>query len=261
LSHNDCVIDFETVNLKNEDALARVIEPGTLYMLKPTADPVSGENPYGTTGNANAIIEYYSLGRNFFSVKPADAEEGSGYTHYVMNPSTIYVENDFPSWDGEESKIGGNNDGKSFVSYVRTPSYSKFRVNGSGEVILQSKTGYNLGIVNNTYAPKGSYVMSNDKMYEINRDTPLKGFRGWIKLTHSIFDDTTQAAQGAKFAINGVIDGEAPIATSIDQHLAQPVNVRAIAGVYDLMGRKVGDTIENLPKGLYIVSGKKLLVK
>ncbi len=261
LSHNECVIDFETVNLKNEDALAQVIEPGTLYMLKPTADPVLGENPYNTTGNANAIIEYYSLGRNFFSVNPADAEEGSEYTHYVMNPSTIYVENDFPSWDGEESKIGGNNDGKSFVSYVRTPSYSKFRVDSNGDVILQSKTGYNLGIVNNTYAPKGSYVMSNDKMYEINRDTPLKGFRGWIKLTHSIFADPTQAAQGAKFAVNGIIDGEAPIATSIDQHLAQPVNVRAIAGVYDLMGRKVSDTIENLPKGLYIVSGKKLLVK
>ena len=118
-----------------------------------------------------------------------------------------------------------------------------------------------MGIVDNTYAPKGSYVMSGGKMYELKRDTPLKGFRGWITLTKSIFPNQTEAAAGAKFAIDGVIDGEDPIATSIDQHLAQPVNVRAIAGVYDLMGRKVGDTIENLPKGLYIVSGKKLLVK
>lgn len=134
-------------------------------------------------------------------------------------------------------------------------------MNSSGIVIRTSTNGYDLGIVDETYATKGSYVLSKGKMYELKRDTPLKGFRGWITLTKSIFPNQTEAAAGAKFAIDGVIDGEDPIATSIDQHLAQPVNVRAIAGVYDLMGRKVGDTIENLPKGLYIVSGKKLLVK
>ena len=34
-----------------------------------------------------------------------------------------------------------------------------------------------------------------------------------------------------------------------------------ITDVYDLSGRKVGTSVSNLPKGLYIVGGKKLLVK
>lgn len=236
------VIDFKTVDLMTTK---KVLDPGKFYLLKATKHPSIGENPRGKMAN------YYDLGKMFFSINASD-ENNSEYDHPYIDLRVVNKHTDFAAPD---------NPGTEWVSYVQTPSYSKFRVDSSGNVILQSKNGYDLGIVNNTYAPKGSYVMSGGKMYELKRDTPLKGFRGWITLTHSIFDDTTQAAQGAKFAINGVIDGEDPIATSIDRNLAQPVNVRAIAGVYDLMGRKVGDTIENLPKGLYIVSGKKLLVK
>ena len=239
---SDCVIDFSTVNLVTTD---NVVTPGNLYMLKPSKEPNYGQNPRGK------MNYYYDLGKMFFSTKAADAS----------NPEYTFL--DLSVWNGSQSitSAGSTNDGAGHVTYIQTPSYSKFRVNSSGIVIRKSTNNYDLGIVDNTYSPKGSYVMSGGKMYELKRDTPLKGFRGWITLTKSIFDNQTEAAAGAKFAIDGVIDGEDPIATSIDRNLAQPVNVRTIAGVYDLTGRKVGDTIENLPKGLYIVSGKKLLVK
>jgi len=240
---SDCVIDFTTVDLMTTE---NVIEPGKFYLLKATKNPSIGENPRGEMAN------YYDLGKMFFSTNASDAENPE-YKHPVIDLSVVKGHTAFGSETG--------NPGTEWVSYVQTPSYSKFRVNSSGIVIRTSTTGYDLGIKGETYATKGSYVLSKGKMYELKRDTPLKGFRGWITLTKSIFPNQTEAAAGAKFAIDGVIDGEDPIATSIDQHLAQPVNVRAIAGVYDLMGRKVGDTIENLPKGLYIVSGKKLLVK
>lgn len=240
---SDCVIDFTTVDLMTTE---NVIEPGKFYLLKATKNPSIGENPRGEMAN------YYDLGKMFFSTNASDAENPE-YKHPVIDLSVVKGHTAFGSETG--------NPGTEWVSYVQTPSYSKFRVNSSGIVIRTSTTGYDLGIVDETYATKGSYVLSKGKMYELKRDTPLKGFRGWITLTKSIFPNQTEAAAGAKFAIDGVIDGEDPIATSIDRHLAQPVNVRAIAGVYDLMGRKVSDTIENLPKGLYIVSGKKLLVK
>ena len=136
-------------------------------------------------------------------------------------------------------------------------------MNSNGIVIRKSTNNYDLGIVDNTYSPKGSYVMSGGKMYELKRDTPLKGFRGWITLDHSIFDTSAEAAAGAKFAVNGVIDGDDITVTGIDGRTVSPVDTRTIAaaGVYDLTGRKVGDTIENLPKGLYIVGGRKMLVK
>ena len=240
---SDCVIDFTTVDLMTTE---NVIEPGKFYLLKATKNPSIGENPRGKMAN------YYDLGKMFFSTNDED-ENNSEYDHPYINLSVVKRHTAFGSETG--------NPGTEWVSYVQTPSYKKFRVNSDGIVIRTTTNGDSLGIVNNTYAPQGSYVMSGGKMYELKRDTPLKGFRGWITLTKSIFANQTEAAAGAKFAIDGVIDGEDPIATSIDQHLAQPVNVRAIAGVYDLTGRKVGDTIENLPKGLYIVSGKKLLVK
>ena len=58
---------------------------------------------------------------------------------------------------------------------------------------------------------------------------------------------------------DGVIDGDVP--TAIDRDAVVPVNPKSINAVYDLSGRKVGTSVEGLPKGLYIVGGKKLLVK
>ena len=238
------VIDFTTVNLVT---LNTVVQPGKFYLLKPSKEASYGENPRGQ------MAYYYDLGKMFFSTNASD-ENNSEYDHPYIDLSVVNGHTDFAAPD---------NPGTEWVTYVQTPSYSKFRVNSSGIVIRQSKNGYDLGIVNNTYAPKGSYVMSGGKMYELKRDTPLKGFRGWITLDHSIFDTSAEAAAGAKFAVNGVIDGDDITVTGIDGRTVSPVDTRTIAaaGVYDLTGRKVSDTIENLPKGLYIVSGKKLLVK
>lgn len=96
-------------------------------------------------------------------------------------------------------------------------------------------------------------------MYELSRDTRIKGFRGWITLSHSIFDDPSSFAVGARIAIDGVLDGDDT--TGIDRHAIVPVNPNAITAVFDLSGRKVGESVDCLPKGLYIVNGKKLLVK
>ena len=94
-------------------------------------------------------------------------------------------------------------------------------------------------------------------MYELAKDTRIKGFRGWITLTHSIFKDADDSADGAHIAINGIID----ITDGIDSNTITPINPAAITGVYDLSGRRIDSYVDRLPKGLYIVNGKKLLVK
>lgn len=234
LSSNDCIIDFQTVNLVTLD---NVVTAGNLYMLKPTKEPIYGETPRGN------MAYYYDLGRMFFSTKGEN--EDPDYIYPVMNLNT---------WNGEQSvgSFNGTNDGTGYVTYTQTPGFESFRVN---------KTGIYKGTEapENSYAPKGSYAMSKGKMYELSRDTPIKGFRGWIKLTHSIFENAESSAAGAKIAINGVIDGDVP--TAIDRDAVVPVNPKSINAVYDLSGRKVGTSVEGLPKGLYIVGGKKLLIK
>lgn len=234
LSSNDCIIDFETVNLITLD---NVVEADNLYMLKPTKEPIYGETPRGD------MAYYYDLGRMFFSTK-GDAED----------PDYIYPVMDLNVWSGQQSvgSFEGKNDGTGYVTYTQTPGFESFRVN---------KTGIYKGTEapENSYAPKGSYAMSKGKMYELSRDTPIKGFRGWITLTHSIFKNAESSAAGAKIAINGVIESDVP--TAIDRDAVVPVNPKSINAVYDLSGRKVGTSVEGLPKGLYIVGGKKLLVK
>ena len=51
--------------------------------------------------------------------------------------------------------------------------------------------------------------------------------------------------------------------TGIKGVVAEDVATRrpVVEGVYNLSGVKVGNSMENLPKGLYIVNGKKFIVK
>ena len=235
LSNNDCIIDFETVNLLT---LKNVVAADTLYMLKPTKEPIFGETPRGT------MAYYYDLGRMFFSTKGED--EDPAYTYPVMDLSV---------WKGQQ-EVGSfqdKNDGVGHVTYIQTPYFDPFLVDIDGAKLssIPSPDG--------SYAPKGSYAMSGGKMYELSRDTRIKGFRGWITLTHSIFKNAESFAAGAKIAINGIIDEDDP--TAINRHAVVPVNPNSITTVYDLSGRKVGTSLDGLSKGLYIVNGKKLLVK
>ena len=176
----------------------------------------------------------------FFSTK-GDAED----------PDYKYPKMKLDEWSGGQNvgSYNNTNDGCGHVTYTQTPGFKSFRVTG-GKYYGEAPE--------NSYAPKGSYAMSGGKMYELSRDTPIKGFRGWITLTHSIFDDASSSAAGSRIAIDGVIDGET---SSIEWNTIVPVNPNTITDVYDLSGRKVGTSVSNLPKGLYIVGGKKLLVK
>ena len=236
LSNKDCIIDFETVNLLTLD---NVVSPENLYMLKPSKDPAFGENPRGQ------MADYYDLGKLFFSTN-ADDENNSEYHYPYMDLSVWNRQQNVGSYQNTNNGVG-------HVTYIQTPNFSTFLVDREG-IKLSS-----IASPDGSYAPKGSYAMSGGKMYELSRDTRIKGFRGWITLTHSIFDDPTGSASGANIAIDGVIDGDAT--TSIDRQIVVPVNPNAITAVYDLSGRKVGTSLDGLPKGMYIVDGKKLLVK
>ena len=226
------VIDFKTVPLKPEDPLTAVVQPGQFYLLWPTADPITGEDPLGREKT------YYSLGRNFFSVNPNEPD----YQKVSTN------ENDF-TVNYTVSSYNDANNGQAFVTYVRTPGYSDFTVNSSGT--------YTGSTANGIFAPKGSYVVSRGKFYEINKDTPIKGFRGWIKLNHSIFDDSSSSV---KIAFDGVIDNGEGV-SGIDMTEFMPLPVSSDTAVYDLSGIKVGVVGDQLKKGLYIVRGKKFVVK
>jgi len=105
----------------------------------------------------------------------------------------------------------------------------------------------------NTILDDQEYVfISGNKFYYSNGSTKMKGLRAYFWFA----DVLTDKSVGTTSKIRFTVDGEA---TSIDGISS----VEKIAGgVYSISGVKVAeDSTEGLPKGVYIVNGKKVFVK
>lgn len=230
LSQHDNVIDFQTKTLFTSET---VVEPGQFYLLKPTKLPLKGIDPRGREA------EYYELGRKYFSVN----DEPDSYKHDLLAAGTK-MENK------ETIKMGdGRQGGTASVTYVQTSDVTNFHVNSDGIY-----TGTNI------YAPKGSYAVSvkSDKatIFHLKRDTPIKGFRGWINLDNEL---DQQSSKEFSMEIYGMFFKE-PSGVTTDAELPSIQILSNDEAVYDLTGRKVGTLGKNLPKGIYIVKGKKFFV-
>lgn len=107
----------------------------------------------------------------------------------------------------------------------------------------------------------GAYVMRNGQIVQVpsNKEYGLKGFRCWFEFKGKM--DGIAAAP--RLEIDGIIDD----ATSIDDLNSQPSlftsRHKGISGVFNLDGQKVreGESTQNLPKGIYIVNGRKVVVR
>lgn len=101
-----------------------------------------------------------------------------------------------------------------------------------------------------------SYFFDKGNMYHsTGRPRGLRGFSCWFEPT------TTSGAQNAQLTIDGVSQGT----TGIEDILAdyeQPVS-RYANGIYNLNGQlvKQGNSTAGLPSGMYIVNGKKCIVR
>lgn len=230
LSQHDNVIDFQTKTLFTSET---VVEPGQFYLLKPTKLPLKGIDPRGREA------EYYELGRKYFSVN----DEPDSYKHDLLAVGT-------KTESKETIKLGdGRQGGTASVTYVQTSDVTNFHVNSDGIY-----TGTNI------YAPKGSYAVSvkSDKatIFHLKRDTPIKGFRGWINLDNEL---DQQSSKEFSMEIYGMFFKE-PSGVTTDAELPSIQILSNDEAVYDLTGRKVGTLGKNLPKGIYIVKGKKFFV-
>ncbi len=229
MSKNPNVIDFKTVSLFTTDV---VVEPGHFYLLKPTKEPTAGIDPQ------ERETTYYELGRMFFSVNENEPAE---YTHDKMSVNEV-IKTD----KQEIESLQNLHDGFAGVNYVQTPNYSGFSVSDG---IYTGTPDHGI------YAPKGSYVVSNNTILHLTKDTRIKGFRGWIKLDNAI----ESQSKDFTMEIFGMFDEEPEQGgtTSVPRiHL-----FTSDESVYDLYGRKVGKLGDTLPKGIYIVKGKKYMVK
>lgn len=103
-----------------------------------------------------------------------------------------------------------------------------------------------------TPVPAGSYVMSGGKMYHLPQ-----AWDGLLGTCWYITDLTTSSNSKVM-----AIEGEGGT-TDINGIVTEVPGDKAMEGVYNINGQKVADgtSLEGLPKGIYIVNGKKHVVK
>ncbi len=109
-------------------------------------------------------------------------------------------------------------------------------------------------------APKGSYFVSDGKMYHLTSDIPLYGFRGYIVETDAQ-GNPLDASQTQTLSLR--VKSADGTLTDIDPVVAE-TRAPAAQCIYNINGQVVrrGTTsTAGLPKGMYIIGGRKVTVR
>lgn len=218
------IFDPITANRNDPDAIA--IEEGKLYLVKPTADggmpQKQTEKTFTYDGKTIKVTNYYTIvGVTFKQKKDV---EGINYSARVEGT--------------KGSEEYGTAQQVQFVgTYVKC-------------------------FDNNNNIPANSYVLNGNNVggtaglwYYRTVSTNTMGFRGWLQSVKG------QASKVFEYEIEGVVEQVNGNATAIDGIEAAQQHS---ANIYNLNGQLVrqgATSTEGLPSGLYIVGGKKLVVK
>ena len=164
----------------------------------------------------------------------------------------------------DREKLKANVDPKTWESTTTfsTPdgNYGKMVCKGT-----MAKTYEDGKIISDRDNLNGDFFMYKGKLIQVphgNKDNGepysygLKAFRCWFEL------DNSSTANSISLLINGVEDSATGIA---DIHGGTDCTSykRGIDGVFNMNGQMVrrGSSLEGLPKGLYVVNGKKIIIK
>lgn len=183
--------------------------------------------------------------------------------HYVIGkvsmPSTTTGEVDWTNMDQTNwttTMIGGNDDIKAYGTFARTFGEFSSYNNGTGVYGEVTVNGMTDPIITGRDHLYDCYFFDKGNMYHSpkNRARGLRGFSCWFKM-----------APGAQKTLKFTLDGVSQGTTGIEDILAdyeQPVS-RFANGIYNLNGQlvKQGNSTAGLPSGMYIVNGKKCIVR
>lgn len=202
------------------------ILPGYPYLIKPTLEGYDG-----TPSTANAPI--YTI-------------DTSGDIP-ILTSFTVYDKAINPNIEQHEFTA---NPGESYVA-KGTPDYC-----------TQALTGVE-GNFCKQYG-KGDIFISegNGKLYISKGSSYGKGYRSYIDYTGT--DTSSAATKTLSLTFSGVEDGEDDGTTteiSVAELADDVIEAFGIKGVYNLNGQKVAETTRNLPAGIYVVNGRKVVVK
>lgn len=173
--------------------------------------------------------------------------------HYVIGkvskPSTGWSKMNQSKWEWATSMASEDGNMEAWGTFARTFGEATQNADGIWEFTKKDN------ILENRDDLIGSYFFDKGNMYHSkDRARGLRGFSCWFKM-----------APGAQKTLKFTLDGVSQGTTGIEDILAdyeQPVS-RFANGIYNLNGQlvKQGNSTAGLPSGMYIVNGKKCIVR
>lgn len=248
-------VQFVTVEPQNDDSvMVKAFEP---YIVYP---------PYTKTRSAEYTVErFYTKG----------GEDNSEWLGTDYKPSSVESNRLTKTIKGDHYDITMVSlDREKLNEYVNTTNWESkttFSATGGNHGTMtckgtMAKTYDNGKIIQGRDDLNGDYFMYKGKLIQVphgnmNDGKPysygLKAFRCWFELP----SDTPVGG-----SLSLMIDGVEDSATSIDDIHGSSNSTsykRGIEGVFNMHGQMVrrDNSLEGLPKGMYVVNGKKVIIK
>lgn len=237
----DTGIEFTSVDLLDDDSKP-AIEAYVPYIIFPRK---------GADQTEVYTANYLQNGQSPLNIKIAANHYVIGKVSMPLTTTEGVKANDWSKMDKKKwttTMIGGNDQIKAYGTFART--FGTATQNKEGEWIFSDKN-----IISGRDDLIGSYFFDKGNMYHsATRPRGLRGFSCWF--------ETVGARESLKFTLDGVTQSGT---TGIEEILAdyeQPVS-RFANGIYNLNGQlvKQGNSTAGLPSGMYIVNGKKCIVR
>ena len=238
-------LQFQTVNL-DENEKATAIEAYKPYIIFPTKTMENNNgSPY------TATITTTGTGDNYKVTILAQHFEIPNVTFKTTDDNKNDLSNMDEHWTTKLThKVGAIT---AYGTFVRTFDPDATQNETTGEWSPSS----NRGKIREGYDDLvGSYFFDQGNVYYSNtKERGLRGFSCWFK-------PNTNNNEAPAVYLDGVKQ-EAEL-TSIGELIVGPETANRYGknnGVYNLQGQRVGNTTEGLPSGIYIVNGRKHVVR
>ena len=249
-------VQFVTVEPKNDDdVMVTAFEP---YIVFP---------PYTQVKSAPYTVEH------FYTLEGENNSEwlGTNYEKSTDETNRLTKTIDADHYDITMVSL----DREKLKTYVNTTNWEStitFPATGGGHGTMvckgtMAKTYENGKIISGRDDLNGDYFMYKGKLIQVPRNENgkqysygLKAFRCWFELTPNT------PAQGKPSQVSLLIDGVEDSTTGIDDIHGSTDRTsykRGIEGVFNINGQMVrcSCSLEGLPKGMYVVDGKKIIIR
>lgn len=247
-------IQFQTVNLNDDNIADKVLEAYTPYIIFPNKDMSTSLTPryralLTETGTGTKSHQVVIAGNHF---------EIPNVTLATKEDNTNDLDNiDRATWTTKKMySVSGNGTMEAHGTFARTFGTATQNLDESSND-YGKYTFTDRKIIEGRDDLKGSYFFDNGTLY--HSDTKVRGLRGFSCWFKPVNGEPTKAS----LYIDGVANGVSTDLSDVIYFGDNEPKGKAAQGIFNMQGQLVrhGSDTTGLPAGLYIVNGRKRVVE